>query len=133
MQSLTMGTADSWPEEEGQSASGDSLYGHRAEAYGWIAYLDRLALVMGFISYDTKGSYRGYSSTEPSFPDNLIHFNAEVPDGAFDLCVAAQKLHSPKRQKRRSRAILMRLLPMDWYMGGALFRLNQTGAASLRS
>lgn len=68
---------DNWPEEEGESAYGDSLYGHRAESYSWIYYLDRLALKMGFISYDTKGVYRGYSSVEPSFPDNLIHFNAE--------------------------------------------------------
>lgn len=38
----------------------------------WVDYIDRLARVLGFIDYDTKGEYAGYSSVEPSFPDNYI-------------------------------------------------------------
>lgn len=45
---------------------------------GWLACVDALALALGFVSYDTKGSYAGYSSAEPSFPDNMIRFNADA-------------------------------------------------------
>jgi hypothetical protein len=30
---------------------------------------------LGFVSYDTKGEYRGYSSNEPTFKDNYICYN----------------------------------------------------------
>ncbi len=48
----------------------------------WIDTVDTLALQLGFVDYDTKGVYAGYSSAEPSFPDNLIEFKAE-PYQAF--------------------------------------------------
>ena len=38
----------------------------------WVNLIDSLALNLGFVNYDTKGSYAGYSSSEPSFPDNYI-------------------------------------------------------------
>lgn len=41
----------------------------------WIVEVDTLALQLGFVTYDTKGTYAGYSSAEPSFPDNYIEFN----------------------------------------------------------
>jgi hypothetical protein len=43
---------------------------------GWVDYIDGLALKLGFVSYDTQGTYVGYTSSEPSFPDNYIQFNA---------------------------------------------------------
>ena len=44
---------------------------------GWLTRVDTLALALGFVSYNTKGSYAGYSSREESFPDNYIRFNGE--------------------------------------------------------
>jgi hypothetical protein len=44
----------------------------------WLTSVDELALALGFVSYDTKGTYAGYSSREASFPDNFIRFNAEA-------------------------------------------------------
>jgi len=41
----------------------------------WIDFIDRLALRLNFIDYDTQGDYVGYTSTSPSFPDNYIEFN----------------------------------------------------------
>lgn len=41
----------------------------------WVDYIDQLAWVLGFIDYDTRGEYAGYSSVEPSFPDNYIAVN----------------------------------------------------------
>lgn len=84
---------DGWPESEpdGEGGFGAVLYGHRAEAYSWIYYLDRLARKMDFISYDTKGVYRGYSSAEPSFPDNLIRFNAETYRAFLALPLVTQE------------------------------------------
>ena len=38
----------------------------------WVDYIDQLARALGFIDYDTKGEYAGYSSVEPSFPNNYI-------------------------------------------------------------
>ncbi|MCA1598112.1 MAG: hypothetical protein LC769_03680, partial [Chloroflexi bacterium] len=66
----------------------DTSYGH---AYNWIAYLDRLALKLGFVSYNIKGEYRGYSSQEPSFPDNFMRFNADAYHKFLALPLAAQE------------------------------------------
>jgi len=41
----------------------------------WVDFVDGLALKLGLVSYDTEGEYAGYSSSEPSFPDNYIQFN----------------------------------------------------------
>ncbi len=38
----------------------------------WINYVDKLALAFKFTDYDTEGTYMGYTSSEPSFPDNYI-------------------------------------------------------------
>ncbi len=40
----------------------------------WLDYVDRLALELGWVKYDTKGVYVGYTSQTPSFPDNFIEF-----------------------------------------------------------
>jgi hypothetical protein len=44
----------------------------------WLDFVDRMALKLGFVNYDTKGVYAGYTSNEPSFPDNYIEFDAEA-------------------------------------------------------
>lgn len=46
--------------------------------YTWIDYVDDVALTLGLVRYDTKGVYAGYSSREPSFPDNYIEFQEET-------------------------------------------------------
>ncbi len=38
----------------------------------WIDFVDKLALKLGFIDYDTKGEYMGYTSYAPSYRDNYI-------------------------------------------------------------
>ena len=57
--------SDSYPVEE-VDAKGHS---------DWIDYVDKLALLFKFINYDTEGTYMGYTSSEPSFPDNYINVN----------------------------------------------------------
>ncbi len=46
----------------------------------WIDFIDRLALLLGFVRYDTEGEYMGYTSTEPSYPDNYIMFQEPAYD-----------------------------------------------------
>ena len=59
----------------------------------WIEFIDELALRLKLVSYDVKGEYRGYTSSEPSFIDNYII----VADGnlqAFnELSPATQEKH----------------------------------------
>ena len=43
----------------------------------WIDFVDEVALGLGFIHYDTQGQYVGYTSQEPSFPDNYIEFRVK--------------------------------------------------------
>src|SRR3954470_8404055 len=56
----------------------------------WIDFVDDVALQLGFIHYDTKGQYAGYSSQEPSFPDNYIEFRAK-PYEQFLAATAAKQ------------------------------------------
>ena len=51
----------------------------------WVDYVDGLALKMGFVNYDTKGIYAGYTSSEPSFPDNYIELDARAYQRFLDL------------------------------------------------
>lgn len=56
----------------------------------WIDFVDDVALKLGFVSYDVKGSYAGYTSSEPSFPDNYIEFR-EKPYRQFLAKTAAKQ------------------------------------------
>lgn len=38
----------------------------------WIDYLDKQALTLKWIDYDTQGEYQGYSSSRPAFQNNYI-------------------------------------------------------------
>jgi len=42
----------------------------------WIDFIDDLALRLNLVSYDIKGEYRGYTSSEPSFIENYIILDA---------------------------------------------------------
>jgi hypothetical protein len=46
----------------------------------WIDFIDRLALTLGFVRYDTEGEYVGYSSTTESYPDNYIRFREQTDE-----------------------------------------------------
>jgi hypothetical protein len=56
----------------------------------WLDFVDNVALKLGFVHYDTEGEYAGYSSQEPSFPDNYIKFQAK-PYAQFLQATAAQQ------------------------------------------
>jgi len=51
---------------------------HATGTSPWIDFIDRLALTLCFVRYDTEGEYRGYSSTTVSYPDNYIRFREQT-------------------------------------------------------
>jgi hypothetical protein len=57
----------------------------------WINYLDELALAFEFVDYDTKGVYAGYTSSEPSFPDNYIEVDTNRYEEFIDLPLIEQE------------------------------------------
>jgi len=57
----------------------------------WLDTIDRIALQLGLVRYDTKGIYAGYSSQEPSFPDNFIEFDEKAYNKLLSLSVAKQE------------------------------------------
>lgn len=57
----------------------------------WISFIDKLALGLGLVSYDTKGEYRGQSSQEPSFNDNYILVNEPRLRMFYDLTPVEQE------------------------------------------
>ena len=57
----------------------------------WVDFIDELALNMGFVKYDTEGSYAGYSSAEPSYPDNYIQFKSEQYKHFLDMDLSGQE------------------------------------------
>ena len=44
----------------------------------WVDYIDRLTLKLGLVKYDTEGEYLGYTSTEPSYPNNYLEFKSQA-------------------------------------------------------
>ncbi len=61
--------------------------GHSA----WIDYVDELCLNMGFVTYDTEGVYQGYTSSEPSYPDNYIRYCPAAYTELLDLSLQDQE------------------------------------------
>ncbi len=57
----------------------------------WINYVDELALLFKFTNYDTEGVYAGYTSSEPSFPDNYIKINTKRYNEFIDLPLIEQE------------------------------------------
>ena len=57
----------------------------------WVNYVDELALVFKFTDYDTEGIYAGYTSSEPSFPDNYIKVNTKRYEEFIDLPLIEQE------------------------------------------
>ncbi|MCG2788110.1 MAG: hypothetical protein L6461_23735 [Anaerolineae bacterium] len=59
----------------------------------WMNFIDNLALRLQLVSYDTKGEYRGYSSSEPSFIENYIVVNTSNLNKFSELSPARQEKH----------------------------------------
>ena len=57
----------------------------------WIDFIDDLALRLKLVSYDIKGEYRGYTSSEPSFIENYITVNDANLQKFSELPPAAQE------------------------------------------
>jgi hypothetical protein len=93
----------------------------------WIDFVDDLALQLGFVHYNTEGQYAGYTSQEPSFPDNYIEYQAK----AYEQFLAAEAAEQE--------STLLNLLlnqgqgsASEFYHRGVLGRLegfNQWGSA----
>jgi len=60
-------------------------------AASWVDYVDEVALFLDLVSYDIKGVYAGYSSVEPSFPDNYIIVNEQKFQRYLHLSLADQE------------------------------------------
>ena len=64
------------------------------ESYGfskWVNYVDELALLFKFVNYETEGIYVGYTSREPSFPDNYIEVDNKIYEQFIDLPLLEQE------------------------------------------
>ena len=57
----------------------------------WVAHVDWKALKLGFVSYDTEGVYLGYTSRQPSYPDNYVIFNAREYQEFLDSPLIVQE------------------------------------------
>ena len=58
----------------------------------WINYVDILAHIFEFVKYDTEGTYAGYTSSEPSFPDNYIDVSIGKYEEFIDLPLIEQEM-----------------------------------------
>ncbi|MCP4713917.1 MAG: hypothetical protein GY868_02280, partial [Deltaproteobacteria bacterium] len=57
----------------------------------WIHAVDKLCLRLRFIKYDTEGVYAGYSSAEPSYPNNFIEINEQRYSAFLDSSLQEQE------------------------------------------
>ncbi|HNQ90622.1 MAG TPA: hypothetical protein PKM73_18565 [Verrucomicrobiota bacterium] len=57
----------------------------------WIGHVDGVCLALKLVKYDTKGVYAGYSSVEPSFPDNFVQVDERAYHRFLKLPLAAQE------------------------------------------
>jgi hypothetical protein len=72
----------------------DPLAPEEVEEYGyntWLNYIDKTALKLGFVSYDTEGKYLGYSSSEPSYPDNYIEIDEHKYNSFLSMTLQDQE------------------------------------------
>ncbi|MCD4777827.1 MAG: hypothetical protein K8R12_02535 [Desulfobacterales bacterium] len=64
------------------------------EEYGystWLDYIDKTALKLGFVAYDSEGKYLGYSSSEPSYPDNYIEIDEHKYNSFLSMTLQDQE------------------------------------------
>lgn len=68
-------------------ATNNNASGHDS----WVDYVDKLARYLGFVNYDTEGEYKGYTSSEPSFPNNFIEFDKDEYNRFVELPLVEQE------------------------------------------
>jgi hypothetical protein len=92
----------------------------------WSDVVSRIARQLGLVSFNVKGVYAGYSSTEPSFPDNHVKVDAKH----FEQWLA-------KTPIAKERAILDALIEMtenEFFQRASLFedqpRFDSFGCAT---
>ena len=100
----------------------------------WIEFIDELALRLKLVSYDTKGEYRGYTSSEPSFINNYVVVTAASLQKFNEL--------SPVEQEKRILNTLIRARSLsaynndyhneffDYSVVGELDRFSSRGSAT---
>jgi len=89
------------------------------ERYGyssWLDFVDSQALNMGFVSYNTVGEYRGWSSSEPSFTDNYIRYEGAVYEAFVDQPAQVQE-----------RQLLEKLLSLGNYSTNEFLSVSPVG------
>lgn len=57
----------------------------------WIDYIDHLSLKLGFVDYETEGTYMGYSSHTESYPDNYIEFSDKTYENFLNQSLQEQE------------------------------------------
>lgn len=57
----------------------------------WVNFVDDFADRLGLVHYDRKGVYAGYTSSEPSFPDNYMQFDAKAYEKLTSLNLSRQE------------------------------------------
>lgn len=50
----------------------------KSKTLPWLDFIDKLALRLDIVHYDTAGVFLGPTSVEPSYPDNYIRFDHQV-------------------------------------------------------
>ena len=61
------------------------------KCFPWIEHVDQSCLTLKFVNYDTEGVYAGYSSSEPSFPENFITVDEPAYERFLELPLPAQE------------------------------------------
>lgn len=59
----------------------------------WLDFVDRFAHQLGLVHYDTEGIYAGYTSQEPSFPDNYIEYDVKACNKLLSMNLARQETY----------------------------------------
>lgn len=83
-----------------------SVEAEHVEEHGhglWSEHVCNIARLLGIVKYDTEGVYRGYTSTEPSFPDNEVQiiqkawsaYLAKTPCKKEKALLEVQLKHTP--------------------------------------
>src|ERR1035437_10130067 len=61
------------------------------KCFPWIEHVDEICLALKFVRYDIKGVYAGYSSSEPSFPDNFMAVEERAYESFVELPLQTQE------------------------------------------
>ena len=91
----------------------------------WSDKVSQVARSLGLVRFDVKGIYAGYSSVEPSFPENDV----EVDEKKFEAWLA----RGPLEKERELLATLVETTESEFFHGATLFpeeRFDTFGCAT---